>query len=59
MESGPLLINFDVTAELVWDIARWRAYFIMSPYYQYKVIELDEHGFYTRRADDGDRDVEP
>ena len=59
MELGSLLVNFEVSADLAWDVARWRAFFIMSPYYEFAVIGLDEHGFYTRRPDDSDREIKP
>ena len=59
MESGELLVLFEVSVELVWDIARWGAYFIMCPYYEYEVIELDGNGYYSRREDDSDREIEP
>ena len=59
MELGRLLLNFEVSDELVWDIARDGAYFIMCPYYEYEVIALDGDGYYAFRADDSDRDIEP
>ena len=59
MELGHLLVNFEVSEELVWDIARGGAFFIMCPYYEYEVIGLDENGFYAHRPDDSDRDIEP
>ena len=56
--SGPLLVYFDVSDGLMWDIARWGAYFIMCPYYEYEVIELDEYGYYAQRSEDSDREIE-
>ena len=58
-KSGVLLVYFDVSDKLMWDIALWGAYFIMCPYYEYEVIELDEYGYYAQRPDDSDRDIEP
>ena len=59
MRLGPLLVNFEVSEELVWEIARCGAWFNMAPFYECEIIELNEKGLYYRRADDGDRDVEP
>ena len=59
IKLGPLLVNFKVTEELVWDIAREGAWFIMAPSLEHEMIELDDKGFYHRRSADSDRDIEP
>lgn len=55
---GPLLVEFYVSDELIWDLSRWGAFFIMCPYYEYEIIELDEYGYYADRREDSDREIE-
>ena len=57
--SGSLLVYIDVSDELIWDISRWGAFFIMCPYYEYELIELNEKGYYADRPDDSDREIAP
>ena len=52
-----LRVLFDVSYQLLWDIGRSGAAYIMAPHYECDIIALTAEGYYHNRDDDSDREM--
>ena len=58
MDIDLMVIYYEFSDDLLWNIGRLGGYFIMAPFYEYDIIGLCVEGFYYSRDPDSDREIE-